>query len=527
MRERTGTPEGPVGGAGKKKLSGRKKLIIALGAAAILAVGALGFAYTFLYDGFGIVGRLISWRAQLPADMTADESKSELFVTWENDYLYARVSRERSPYLDIQEYIDYYFARFYESPDWQAANGAEVLDRDSEGMKRHVTLRLSDMPEGMADTYTFVTMRTGTRYFIRALLKYDSRHEADRAQAAVDTFIRSLRPSIRLKGRQIVTDFRLLTPESWSDETKAAFEKLQNAREPYFGVFSKDARGLEEKLGHSFALGLIYFQLSEQVPLEQMEAWYAEGKLTELTMQCTVTNNLALYESSSPMLDVLKGKYDEKLAAIAADLRAFGHPVLFRLNNEMNSDWCSYSGVVNLADPELYVAVWRYIYDFFAGQGLDNLIWVWNPNDENYPPAKWNSYLAYFPGSGYVHMLGVTGYNTGTYYADVTGERWRSFEEIYGAIDGEYGQYFGDFPWMVTEFASSSVGGDKPGWIRDMFAGIGAYGRIKAAVWFDFADYDGSKPDNPVSRPYWIAETDETLAAFKEGIRDKAQRFFE
>ncbi len=514
------------GDTGKKPMSKKKKTATVLSAVAIFVIGALGFAYLFLYDGLGIVDRFIGWRAELPEDMIADESMSRVYETFESDYLHVRVSRERSPYLDIQEYIDYYFNRFILSPDWQTANGAQVISRDSEGMKQYVSLRLEGMPEGMEDTYTFVTLRTGTRYFIRALLKYDSRVDADKAQDAVDGFIETLRPSIRFKGRELRTDFEPVTPESWSKETVASYQKLLAADEPYFGVFSADTHDIEEKLGHRFAIALKYFQLSEPVPVETMEGWYDEGKLTELTMQCTVSGNQGLDTAASPMLGVLRGEYDGKLEEIAGDLVSFGHPVLFRLNNEMNSDWCSYSGVVNMADPDIYVAVWRYIYDFFEARGVDNLIWVWNPNDRDYPPANWNSYLAYYPGNGYVQMLGVTGYNTGTYYADRFGETWRSFDEIYKAIDGEYGPHFGDFPWMVTEFASSSVGGDKPGWIQDMFAGIGSYGHIKAAVWFDFADFDDTKADLPVSRPYWIAENEDTLAAFREGIKDKAERFF-
>ena len=80
--------------------------------------------------------------------------------------------------------------------------------------------------------------------------------------------------------------------------------------------------------------------------------------------------------------------------------------MLFRLNNEMNSDWTSYSGVVNLADPELYTQAWRYIYEFFLKNGVDNTIWIFNPNDLDFPAADWNRWLSYYPGDGYVQMLG-------------------------------------------------------------------------------------------------------------------------
>ncbi len=505
----------------------RKKLLIGLLIAAVTLVVAAGvYGFVFFYDAFGLVGDHLSFRADLPADMAVDESRSAAYTVAENDYLKAVISVERSPYLSKDAYIAESFDRFARNPAWQAANGVTVLRDGEAGDCRVLTVTVSALPEGMADTYAYVTRDVpGTRYFLRAMLKYDSRAPGD-APAAAERFIGSFRPGLTFSEKRLETDHKPVLPENWSEETRAAYEKLRDAREPYFGVFSADVADIEAKLGRSFALTLAYFHLNEPLPLDKLEAWYAQGKLTELTLQCTVNNNHDL-EAESPMPGILAGKYDDALDKMAGDLIAFGHPVLFRLNNEMNSDWCSYSGVVNLSDPDLYVAVWRYIYDFFAARGVRNLIWVWNPNGEDFPPANWNSYLAYYPGDGYVQVLGVTGYNTGTYYKDATGEEWRSFRDIYDEIEEAYLPHFADFPWMITEFASSSIGGDKPGWIRDMFRQLPRYGHIKAAVWFDQADYDESRPDLPESRPYWIAETDETLAAFREGIRDKAERFFD
>lgn len=69
---------------------------------------------------------------------------------------------------------------------------------------------------------------------------------------------------------------------------------------------------------------------------------------------------------------------------------------------------------------------------------------------------------------------------------------------------------------MITEFASSSIGGDKAKWISDMFAALPDYLQIKAAVWFSSADYDGETP----ARPYWLDETDATTDAFKKGVHN-------
>lgn len=506
----------------------KKKLFIGIVIAAVVLIAAAGvYAYVFFYDAFDIVAAHIGWSATLPEDMETDASWSRVYTTGENGYLKAVVSVERSPYLDKREYIDHYFDRFILNESWQAANGARVLRNEDVGGSRVLTVYVESMPEGMADTYVYVTRSVPlTRYFLRAMLKYDSA-DAERAEGDVEAFIESLRPKLTFEEKRLETDFQPVLPEDWTEETRSAYEKLRAAQNPYLGAFSADVAALEGELGRDLPIALVYATLTDELPVDRMENWFNRGKLTELTIQLTENGNMELFNAASPLLNVLNGKYDGLLRDMARKLRDFGHPVLFRLNNEMNSDWTSWSGVVNLSDPELYGAVWRYIYDLFDSEGAHNLIWVWNPNDRDFPPASWNYYLSYWPGNGYVHMLGVTGYNTGTYYKDSTGEDWRTFREIYDSIREEYLPHFADFPWMITEFASSSVGGDKVQWIRDMFRDLPRYPEIKAAVWFDFADFDLSVSAETVSRPYWLAETPETAEAFADGAKGWPEKFFD
>ena len=79
---------------------------------------------------------------------------------------------------------------------------------------------------------------------------------------------------------------------------------------------------------------------------------------------------------------------------------------------------------------------------------------------------------------------------------------------------------FSEFPFIITEFASSSVGGDKAGWITDMFATLKKYKNIKLALWWSSADYDFSKSPPELARPYWLDETDATVEAFKKGVAE-------
>ncbi len=116
-------------------------------------------------------------------------------------------------------------------------------------------------------------------------------------------------------------------------------------------------------------------------------------------------------------------------------------------------------------------------------------------------------------------MIGLTGYNIGDYFRDHTGEQWRSFTEIYDRLWYMYKDVYSEFPWIITEFACSSVGGDKEAWITDMFANLPRYKNIKIAVWWSYYDADPRPETKGIpARRYWLDEKPEYLDAFKRGL---------
>ena len=91
----------------------------------------------------------------------------------------------------------------------------------------------------------------------------------------------------------------------------------------------------------------------------------------------------------------------------------------------------------------------------------------------------------------------------------------QSFAELYNDLYAAYSRWFTQ-PFMITEFASSSVGGDKAAWINNMFTSIKRFDRIKMAVWWDGCDWDAN---GNIARPYFLDETPATHEAFKKGIK--------
>lgn len=437
------------------------------------------------------------------------------------------ISRERSPYADIDYYIDFYQNRFYTSESFRTANSL-VLEEDltitAAGYETKViTLRYTKggLPY---DVYTFAYQKTGGTAYTRYLFRGKNFNES------YVEMVRDVLNSYQAVGRR-GTAASTLSPSPrgealWNAETMALYRRYLYQDTLDWGIFVQDMYNtgvketipaLEAEIGTPFEVVLMYHQLGTPLELEGMRAAAEAGKVIELTIQVCHNNNQDVY-GYTPMLDLVAGRLDEQIRQMASQLKEFGHPVLFRLNNEMNSDWTSYSGIVTLSDPELYIRAWQHIYKLFYRENVRNTIWIFNPNDRNYPPSNWNDFSCYWPGEHYVHMIGVTGYNTGDYYRNLTGETWREFKTIYDEIERHYLPLFGEYPWIITEFASSSYGGNKVRWIDNMFRDLPGYKNIKVAVWWSYADYD-LRPgrEHIAARPYFLDETADTLQAFARG----------
>ncbi len=310
---------------------------------------------------------------------------------------------------------------------------------------------------------------------------------------------------------------RVLSPLSnREDSLPALLPESESPTMPVWGIFEPSAprslskvRTLEDQLVTDFPLILRYTNFADSFEqlAKDMKNAQADGRIVELTLQTNEDNRL-----ESSVYAVLDGYYDEEIRQLARIVRDQKDPVLFRLNNEMNGDWCNYSALHFGLETRLYRDLWQWIYQVFQEEGATNARWVFNPNERSFPNYRWNHMLAYLPPANQIHAVGLTGYNTGTYY---TGENWRSFSEIYTPIYKEYTEVF-DYPFLITEFASSSVGGNKEEWIHDMFKSLDQFPKLQGLIWWNYADYDRS---GTIARPYYIDENPGVIEAFKAGFK--------
>lgn len=282
--------------------------------------------------------------------------------------------------------------------------------------------------------------------------------------------------------------------------------------EPSFPTYEYRMSSLESMFDYSFPVALTYNSFVLPFKTQYMNTAKNMGKVIEYTLY---TTDMKDGKEKDITLDILEGKYDDYLNKLAQDLNEYDFPVLFRINNEMNGAWVLYSSYFVGKDTDLYIDCWKYIYNKFKENGVDNLIYVWNPNELSFPNYAYNHYLSYYPGNEYVDVVGLTAYNTGNYYS---GETWRSFSEAYDAFYYDYISRF-KHPMMITEFSCSSTGGNKSMWFDDMFKTMPKYDRIKLAVLWNGQDYDTTKPEKTVSRNYRIDLEQDVIEAVRRGLQ--------
>lgn len=308
-----------------------------------------------------------------------------------------------------------------------------------------------------------------------------------------------------------------LTPakRNWNKETNSFYSSyFSDYAGTKWGIFSPEyilgksnLQWYEEQIDYKFPVVLHYTEIRntyDSSVTDFLQKCYEDERYVELTLQPPLNT-----DSENMLFDVLNGKYDSFLEKYAQEIKKFGHPVLLRLFNEMNGDWCEYSSYQMSADTDLFISLYRYVADFF--KDAENVIFVWNPNGKSFPDFNWNDAFLHYPGNDYVDILGLTAYNTGNFYE---GEDWQSFEELYDDIYQRYSS-LSDIPLMITEFASARCGGDKEAWARDMFDKIYKYPKIKLFVWWNSADFDAN---GNTARAYYINDSDEMVKIFRDNM---------
>lgn len=128
------------------------------------------------------------------------------------------------------------------------------------------------------------------------------------------------------------------------------------------------------------------------------EYTYKPGETTFLAANATVDGT---WENTVIKADL------SKIAGYLKLLQAKNIPVIWRPLHEAAGNIYEYTGGTawfwwGNGGAEAYKKLWKYMFDYFEAQGLNNLIWVWTTQTKD---------NAFYPGDDYVDLIGRDVYN--------------------------------------------------------------------------------------------------------------------
>jgi len=206
------------------------------------------------------------------------------------------------------------------------------------------------------------------------------------------------------------------------------------------------------------------------------------------------------------MADIAAGKYDNYIRSWAKGSAKFGKVIYLRPFPEMNGNWTPWNG-----DPESFVVAWRRMVEIFRQEGANNVVWIWAPNITDQPNSERNRMENYYPGSDYVDILAMDGYNWGT---SRKWSSWKSFSEIFSEPYKRIAALGNQEIW-ITEMSSAEIGGNKGLWIKDMFE-QNKFQRLSTIIWFD----ENKEVD-------WRVQSSKgSLEAFRRGVKGESPNYF-
>jgi hypothetical protein len=222
--------------------------------------------------------------------------------------------------------------------------------------------------------------------------------------------------------------------------------------------------------------------------------------------------------------EILNGSYDEYIDEFAFQIKVYKKPVIIRFAHEMNLDryhWGIEKKDYDKDAPDIYKKIFKYVANYFKKHNVDNAFFAFCPNVDSVPKASWNEIKNYYPGSRYVDVLGMDGYNWGKCAAEKNmgwGSSWRNFDEVFKKTYSELRNLSVLKPIIIFETASSSRGGNKNLWLKHAIYEAEKMD-ISVINWFNVdkeCDWKLTKEQKNILKNYFLYKT----YSIKDWIRE-------
>lgn len=218
---------------------------------------------------------------------------------------------------------------------------------------------------------------------------------------------------------------------------------------------------------------------SSGFPKDQVDHIAATGALPEVTWE-PWDYQLGLNQDTYALQRIVSGEFDSYITGWAHQAALWGKPMLVRFAHEMNGNWYPWSIGVNGNTSTEYVAAFRHVHDLFVAAGATNVEWVWSPN---VLAGATSNMVNEYPGSQYVDVIGIDGYNFGTAIRNST---WVAPAEIFGSTLELLAKLHLGKPIVVDEVGCAQVGGSKATWISNFVKLLSTETQVKGFLWSEF-----------------------------------------
>lgn len=461
----------------------------------------------------------------IPLDWVPDYSLSPIRVRYTADGLQATITVEEMIETNMETQLKEQVNKWLLNEDYQQANRITELQPTEEKAygdfkAQIIRLKMEDLPQGGKPYYTYVNLYSDARLqYVHFLFK--SAEPVAQLEDILSSFKR-----ISAKGLAVYSaEYNRTIPDNWSEDTRAYYDRLCGQKKKDWGIFNSNMSStgykiiipaMEKKIDYHFPIVSQYIAMDQDFPIDFANRVAEDGRVLQLTYHLSTVyvsdGNFGVYSS---FLDVFRGECDEQLRKFAGQVRDYSKPLIFRLNNEMNSTWTNWCAYVNMLDPDIFVETWARLYRIFEEEGVNNAIWMFDPQSGSFPPGKWSNWINYLPPIEMVHMIGLTAYCSGN-------SGFPSFKELYTQNIAQFKPFFQeDWPMGIPEFACGRGDGtlkqEQLDWITRMFEDADDLPQIKYGVWFSANDY--SADGSTIVNHYALDVKDEELmGTLKKGL---------
>jgi beta-mannanase len=220
-----------------------------------------------------------------------------------------------------------------------------------------------------------------------------------------------------------------------------------------------------------------------QALLQDLSGSHSRGRQPIVTLEPWASGGM---NASSLLQDIVAGHYDANVQWACSDLATYPGPVILRWGHEMENLTGRYPWATSNAGA--YIAAYRHVVDKCRALA-PNALYMWSPAGNRNLPSYW-------PGAGYVDLVGVSVYDYPaweTAYYGYNRSFHENFSERYGYV-ASYGK-----PIFIAEFGAT--GSTKVEWLSEALADMGNFPLLQAAVLFNAQDPAGWGPGFPA--PDW------------------------